>query len=208
MKPLLVVYATRTGLTRRIAECIAERIHALSQEVQVQGLRTEDLPSLERYSAVVLVASVHLGRQVRSVVRFVRARRTELERLPTLFLSVTLARTDAGGPPLPDEEQLEVRRAVEILETLARETDWTPGTSVPIAGAMPKSPGPLLRVLMRILGLPDAPAREVPFSDRSAVNRVVDELVRAALARSSSAPPEMPEPPAFHSAVEGAVLAP
>ncbi len=207
MRPLLVVYATRTGLTRRIAECIAERIHALSQEVQVQDLRTEALPPLEHYSAVVLVASVHLGREIRRVVRFVRARRTELKRLPTLFVSVTLARTSAGGP-LPDEEQLEVRRAVEILEALARETDWSPETSVPVAGVVAEGTGSLLGLLMRLLGLPDAPAREVLFSDRSAVNRVVDALVREAVARSRTAPPETPDESVFHSAVEAAVLAP
>ena len=208
MKPLLVVFATRTGLTRRIAECIAGRIRALSEEVEVQDLRTGALSPLERYSAVVLVASIHLGREVRRVVRFVRTRRAELERLPTLFLSVTLARTADGGPPLPDEEHLEIQRAVEILEAIARETHWAPETSLPIAGAVTERPGLLLRMLTRMLGLPDAPAREVVFSDRSAVNRVVDELVRAAVARSRSAPPETPEPSAFHSAVEGAVLAP
>ena len=208
MKPLLVVFATRTGLTRRIAECIAGRIRALSEEVEVQDLRTGALSPLERYSAVVLVASIHLGREVRRVVRFVRTRRAELERLPTLFLSVTLARTADGGPPLPDEEHLEIERAVEILEAIARETHWAPETSLPIAGAVTERPGLLLRMLTRMLGLPDAPAREVVFSDRSAVNRVVDELVRAAVARSRSAPPETPEPSAFHSAVEGAVLAP
>lgn len=209
MKPLLVVFATRTGLTRRIAECIAGRIHALSHEVEVQDLRTGALPPLEHYSAVVLVASIHLGREVRRVVRFVRTRRAELERLPTLFLSVTLATTAGGGRPhLPDEEHLEIRRAVEILEAIERETHWAPETSLPVAGAVTERPGLLLRMLDRMLDLPEAPAREVELGDRSAVNRVVDELVRAAVARSRSAPPETPEPPVFHSAVEGAVLAP
>ena len=61
---------------------------------------------------------------------------------------------------------------------------------------------------MQLLGLPDAPSFEIVFTDWNELNRVVDGLVRDAVVRSRTAPCEMSEPPAFHSAVEGAVLAP
>src|SRR5690348_9932065 len=110
MRPLLVVYSTRSGHTGRIAERMIDRIRTLGHEAQLQDVRTEALPPLERYSAVVIVAEVHLGRHARELARFVRARRAELQRVPTLFLSVSLTEAAAVDPHRPDDERLEARR--------------------------------------------------------------------------------------------------
>src|SRR5262249_57067276 len=59
MRPFLVVHATRSGHTRRIAERIVDRIRSLAHEAQLQDVRTEALPPLTRYSAVILAAGVH-----------------------------------------------------------------------------------------------------------------------------------------------------
>jgi menaquinone-dependent protoporphyrinogen oxidase len=189
---------------------VVDRIRTLGHEAQLQDVRTEALPPLERYSAVVIVASVHLGRHARALASFVRARRGELERVPTLFLSVSLTEAAAVDPHRPDDERLEARREVgKVLEEFVRETGWSPEHTVPIAGALSQTPhGPVIQLLVRILGLPDAPAYEIVFTDWNELNRVVDGLVREAVAQGRLAPPETPEPSAFHSAVEGAVLAP
>ncbi len=210
MRPLLVVYSTRSGHTGRIAERMIDRIRTLGHEAQLQDVRTEALPPLERYSAVVIVAEVHLGRHARELARFVRARRAELQRVPTLFLSVSLTEAAAVDPHRPDDERLEARREVgKTLEDFLRETDWSPERIVPVAGALSEtSHGPLTERLVRMLGLPDAPSFEIVFTDWNELNRVVDGLVRDAVARSRTVPREVPEPPAVHSAVEGAVLAP
>jgi len=210
MGPLLVVYSTRGGHAGRIAERVVDRIRTLGHEAQLQDVRTEALPPLERYSAVVIVASVHLGRHARVLASFVRARRAELQRVPTLFLSVSVTEAAAVDPHRPDDERLEARRAVgKVLEEFVRETEWSPEHMVPIAGALSEtSHGPVIGLLVRILGLSDAPAYEIVFTDWSALNRVVDGLVREAVARSRSAPPETPDSSVFRSAVEGAVLAP
>lgn len=210
MRPLLVVYSTRSGHARRIAERVVDRIRTLGHEAQLQDVRTEALPPLERYSAVVIVGSVHLGRHARALASFVRARRDELQRVPTLFLSVSLTEAAAVDPHRPDDERLEARREVgKVLEEFVRETGWSPEHRVPIAGALSPTPhGPVIELLVRILGLSDAPAYEIVFTDWNELNRVVDGLVREAVAQGRLVGPEMPEPSAFHSAVEGAVLAP
>jgi menaquinone-dependent protoporphyrinogen oxidase len=213
MRPFLVVYATRGGYTRQIAERIADRIRALAHEVQIQDARTEALPALERYSAVVLAAGVHLGHHDRAMVKFVRARRRELDRLPTIFLSVSLTQAAAADVHRPDEVRLDAQRATrKVLEDFVLETGWHPCEAVPVAGALTSSShGALTRVLMRKLlrrDLPEEPAREVVFTDWTALNRVVDQLVREAAERSRSLPPTAPEPPLFHTAVESAILAP
>ena len=149
MRPILVVYATRTGHTRHIAERVADRIRTLRHEAQIQDVRTEALPSLERYSAVILAASVHLGHHEREMVKFVRARRSELDRLPTVFLSVSLTEAAATDVHRPDDERLDAQRATrKVLEDFVLETGWRPGRSVPVAGALTDPAyGPLTRVL-------------------------------------------------------------
>ncbi len=213
MRPILVVYATRNGHTRRIAERIADRVRTLRHEAQIQDARTEALPSLERYSGVILAASVHLGHHEREMVKFVRARRSELEKLPTVFLSVSLTEAAATDVHRPDGERIDAQRAIrKVLDDFVIETGWRPASSVPIAGALTDSAyGPLTRVLMRKIAhreVPHEPTREVVFTDWTALNGVVDNLVREAVERSRTAPPELPEAPPFRTAVEGAILSP
>ena len=207
MRPILVLYATRNGHTRHVAERIVDRIRTLRHEAQIQDARTEALPLLERYSAVILAASVHLGHHEREMVKFVRARRGELDRLPTLFLSVSLTEAAAADVHRPDGERLDARHATQkVIEDFVLETGWRPDRSVPIAGALTDSAyGPLTRVLMRKIvhrTVPEEPAREVVFTDWAALNGEVDALVCAALEHAVSRPPERPEPPAFRTAVE------
>jgi menaquinone-dependent protoporphyrinogen oxidase len=212
MRPFLVVHATRSGHTRRIAEHIADRIRTLAHEVQLQDVRTEALPPLTRYSAVILASGVHLGHHDREMVRFVRARRQELTEVPTLFLSVSLTEAAAEDLHRPDDERLEARRAtIKVLDDFVLEAGWQPWRAVPVAGAMDDSgSGSFGRMLMRTLlprDLAEEATRGVVFTDWIALNGVVDGLVREARERSKTLPPSI-EPPAFRSAVEGAVLAP
>ncbi|HEY1905568.1 MAG TPA: flavodoxin domain-containing protein [Myxococcaceae bacterium] len=213
MKPFLVVYASRSGHTRRLAEGIADRVRTLGHEVQTQDVRTEALPLLERYAGVLLAASVHLGHHEREMAKFVRSRRGELDVLPTVFFSVSLTEAAAEDVHRPDQERVDARRAVgKILEDFVLETGWRPQRAVPIAGALTEGgQGPLTRLLLRAVArqtLLDDLVREVTFTDRAALNREVDQLVRAGVSRSRSAPSETVELPPFQSAVEGAVLAP
>jgi menaquinone-dependent protoporphyrinogen oxidase len=212
MRPFLVVHATRSGHTRRIAEHIADRIRTLAHEVQLQDVRTEALPPLTRYSAVILAAGVHLGHHDREMVRFVRTRRQELTEVPTLFLSVSLTEAAAEDFHRPDDERLEARRAtLKVLRDFVLETGWQPQRAVPVAGAMEDSAsGSFGRMLLRTLlprDLAEEATRGVVFTNWIALNAVVDGLVREAVERSKILPPPT-EAPAFRSAVEGAVLAP
>ena len=212
MRPFLVVHATRSGHARRIAEHIADRIRTLAHEAQLQDVRTEALPPLTRYSAVILAVGVHLGRHDREMVRFVRARRQELAEVPTLFLSVSVTEAAAEDVHRPDDERLEARRAtLKVLDDFVLETGWEPWRAVPVAGAMDDAAsGSFGRMLLRTLlprDLAEDATRGVVFTDWIALNGVVDGLVREATERGKTLSPPT-EPPAFRSAVEGAVLAP
>ncbi|HET9157223.1 MAG TPA: flavodoxin domain-containing protein [Myxococcaceae bacterium] len=191
MKPFLIVYASRSGYTHHIAECIADRIRTLAREVQVQDVRTEALPPLKRYSGVVLAAGVHFGHHERDMVKFVRARRRELAEVPTVFLSVSLTEGTATDVHQPDDVRLEARNAArKILDDFAVETGWRPRTAIPIAGAMTRfrhgSPGQQLARRLFHRRLPEGPTPTIAFNDWSALNAAVDGLVREAVAESNS----------------------
>ena len=213
MKPFLVVYASRSGCTRRLAEGMADRIRTLGHEVQTQDVRTEALPLLERYAGVLLAASVHLGHHEREMLKFVRSRRGELDGVSTVFFSVSLTEATAEDVHRPDEERLDASRAVsKILADFVLETGWRPAKAVPLAGALADAGhGALTRLLLRAVArqtLLDDVVREVTFTDRASLNREVDQLVRAGVARCQTASSETVDPPPFRSAVEGAVFAP
>src|SRR4051812_3929336 len=91
MKSVAVLYATREGQTKKIAE----RIQA---DLELRGLTAHlenvaDLTGFDasRFQAIILAASVRAGHHEREMVNFVKAHRDELNLTPTAFLSVTLS---------------------------------------------------------------------------------------------------------------------
>jgi menaquinone-dependent protoporphyrinogen oxidase len=124
---IAVVYATTEGQTRKIARFAADRLAEAGHTVEL--MRAEDAEGLEldRFDAAILAGSVHMG-QFQSALRgFAYAHAEALERLPTLFLPVSLA--VAGDDP-------EERKGIEeVVETFARDTGWRPGRVEHVAGA-------------------------------------------------------------------------
>jgi len=91
VRAVAVLYATREGQTRRIAEHVAATLRAQGLLAEVQDVK--HMPpgfALGAHSAAIVAASVHMGRHEREMVAFVKEHREELEALPTAFLSVSL----------------------------------------------------------------------------------------------------------------------
>src|SRR5262245_14074823 len=99
MKPILILYATREGHTRKIAEHLAAAARARNHAAEVIGVAY--LPadfSTAGYSAAILCASIHIEKHESEMVAFVKQHKDELERIPAAFLSVSLAETTAEDP--------------------------------------------------------------------------------------------------------------
>jgi hypothetical protein len=63
MKPFVVLYATREGQTRRIAEHIEAAIRDRGHSARLRDVRDIHEPfDLDRYDGAVLAASVHIGK--------------------------------------------------------------------------------------------------------------------------------------------------
>src|SRR5579862_4795154 len=95
LKRVAVFYATREGHTQLIADRIAADLRVLGFDVDVLAARQRVPFSLCNYSAAVLAASVHGGSHEKEMVQFVKGHRSELERITTAFLSVTLSEAGA-----------------------------------------------------------------------------------------------------------------
>ncbi len=184
MKPTLIVYATRAGHTRWIAEHMAESLLRRGVFVEVGNAAhlAGDLDLARCYEAVILAASVHRGRHEHELVRFVKRHRDALERMPTAFLSVSLSQAAAelaGSSPVKKERA--ARDVEAALERFREDTGWTSPRTLAVAGALPyrRFRQPLrwvMRAMARAKGLPDDAYRDYAWTNWGELDRLADAL--------------------------------
>ncbi|MBX9601704.1 MAG: hypothetical protein K2X35_11885 [Bryobacteraceae bacterium] len=186
MKPVLIVYATREGHTRRIAEHIAATIRSRGAEAELQ--HAADLPpefTPEGYRAAVLAASVHAGKHEAEMVEFVRRHRAALEGMRSVFLSVSLTEAGAEDAARPAGEREKAAAAVQgMIDAFLKETGWHPERVQPVAGALMYSRYNLLMKLMmkwiaKREGASTDTSRDHEFTDWAALDRLADEVLAA-----------------------------
>src|SRR6476620_8450870 len=124
MANVYIPYGTVEGQTARIAEYIAYVIREHGHEARTADLQTAGDALPDGYDAVIVGASVHVGKHEGAVTDFVKANRATLERLPSALFSVSLA---AHG----DEENAE-----GYVEKFEQETGWRPSHVGLFAGAL------------------------------------------------------------------------
>jgi menaquinone-dependent protoporphyrinogen oxidase len=195
MKPILVLYATREGQTRRIAEHIAESIRAHGRESQLAEVATAQEPALTDYGAVILAASVHLGKHEREMVQFVREHRDALQKLPTVFLSTSMAEAAAEQGPESRRDQAHAEAEQRIEEFFAA-TGFRTNLYKAVAGALLYTQyNWLVRLVMKQIskseGVSTDTSRDYEYTDWVDLDRFIDGLLkgqlfeRTALATSS-----------------------
>ena len=179
-----VLYSTREGQARRIAEHVAARLSARGCLPDVFDLG-QPLPldfALSRYKGVLLVASIHIGRHEPEMIEFVRQSRTELSRVPTCLLSVSLSQAGAEDVGASDTRRRRARaEVVRMIQRFKRQTGFDPTLAHPVAGALLyRQYGILLRVMMRFIsklagGSTDT-SRDHEYTDWGALGRYTDEF--------------------------------
>ncbi len=152
MKPALVIYATRQGHTRRIAEQVVESMQA--REAPAESVDAACLPprfSLSSYSSAILIASVHRGRHEEEMAGFVKRHVAELERIPTAFLSVSLSEAGAEDLSAPSRRRAKAAADVDrMIQDFLAESGWRPARIKAVAGALLYTKyNFLLRILMK-----------------------------------------------------------
>jgi len=194
-----VFYATREGQTRRIADHIAAELGKLGFDVDTQDVKHPLAFKLDRYSAVVLAASVHAGSHEPEMVKFVKENRSRLENLPSAFVSVTLS--EAGvekSGTTTDEHARFVADVNQMLEKFVADTDWHPTRMKPVAGALVYTHYSfLVRFVMKRIarkaGAATDTSRDYDYTDWAALDKFVKEFAAEIL--PSVRPSEVPGMP-------------
>lgn len=179
MPPILIVYATREGLTRRVAERVAAAMRAQGREVDVVDAADRSAAAavdVARCAGAIVAGSVHAGRHEPELVAFAAAHGAALDGVPNAFLSVSMAAADAvhiDEPALRAESQAERDKAVEDFVTA---TGWRPKVVKPVAGALQYTRyNWLIRFGMRMLAKrkhgPTDTSRDYVFTDWDDLDR-------------------------------------
>lgn len=158
MKPILIVYATREGQTQRIAEHLAGAVkgHDQSCEVVNAALIPKDIAT-SNYSTVVAAASLHGGKYEPEMVRFVKLHATELNSIPGVFVSVSLAESVVSLAESVEDTTVPAGRRAEAdamvrqsIDRFLAETGWHPSRIAAAAGALPYTKyGIVMRFVMK-----------------------------------------------------------
>jgi menaquinone-dependent protoporphyrinogen oxidase len=178
-----VLYATREGQTRKIAEHVADVFRSRDFQVDVRNVAEgPELADIREYAAVVLAASLHAGHHEREMERFVREHRDELDRVPAVFFSVSLSEAGAEDTSRPLDERARFARDVaSAIDVFLTSTGWHPAYVKPVAGALVYTRyNPLVRFIMKRIakkvGASTDTSRDHEYTDWSAIDRFVTEV--------------------------------
>ena len=168
---LLIVYASTEGQTRKIARFAMDRLADQGHAVEMLPAEAAEDVDPGRFDRVILAASVHVGHYQKEIGDFVAGQGAALDRLPVLFLSVSLA---AAGHDAEDWADLD-----RIVADFAQATDWHPKKVLQVAGAYKPSDYDIFRrfVMRRIVAAKDPNAdldADHEYTDWAALGAAVD----------------------------------
>jgi menaquinone-dependent protoporphyrinogen oxidase len=172
MTKILIGYGTTEGQAARIADRIAEVIRSHGIDAQARDLKQSEDAGLDRYDAVIVGGSIHMGKHADYVVDFVRKNRLKLEVLPSAFFSVSLA---AHG---------DMANAEAYLAKFEQETGWQPAQVGLFGGALLyRQYGFLKRLMMKKI-VSDKPgslstdtSRDHVYTDWAEVKRLAEAFL-------------------------------
>jgi menaquinone-dependent protoporphyrinogen oxidase len=196
MKPILVLYATREGQTKRIAEHIDSTIRAHGRESHLADVAKQGQElDLQDYGAVILAASVHMGKHEREMVRFVEQHRQALEKLPSVFLSTSMteAAAEHGSHTGPQRDQAHAD-AERAIEEFFAATGFRANAHKAVAGALRYSQyNWLVRLVMKHIskteGVSTDTSRDHEYTDWIALDAFIDAVLKRELLEAEAVSP-------------------
>jgi menaquinone-dependent protoporphyrinogen oxidase len=183
MKFIGVIYATREGHTAKIAARIASGLHARGFTAGLFDVKEEGpVIDLQRCDAVVIAASVHLGKHEKEMVDFVREHASRLGTIPSAFISVTLSEAGVERQNATPEERAAFAADVKyVIDRFLKETGWHPKLIKPVAGAILYTKyNFLVRFVMKRIakksGGDTDTSRDFDYTDWASLDEFVKEL--------------------------------
>lgn len=137
---IVVVYATRYGSTREVAEAIGAVLRENGAQVDVRPVN--EIADLDDYSAVVLGAPFYIGSMLKDAMRFLERHRAALTRMPVAIFAL--------GPVRASDDMAEARGQ---LDGMLAKLGWLkPVAAEMFVGACPAR----LRLVDKLVTLPPA----------------------------------------------------
>lgn len=174
MKPVLIVYGTVEGHTKKIAQFISGVLSRLGLQSDLINCENGDLVRIEDYSAVILGAPVHISRYPAKFTQWVTRHTDSLSNVPTAFFSVCLG-------ILQKDEPKTIQAEHDFVQDFFVETDLHPDRWAIFAGALMYSKyGWFTRHLMRMIsyraGRKTDTSKDYDFTDWSEVDRFATDF--------------------------------
>jgi menaquinone-dependent protoporphyrinogen oxidase len=185
MTRILIAYGSSEGHTASIAQYLADLIRSHGHEAKPVNVERAEAGAPDGYDAVIVGASVHMGKHQRSVLKYVRQNRDSLTRLPSAFFSVSLAANDNT-----EEARKEV---ASYIEQFLEQTGWRPLVIGRFAGALLYTRYSffkrwIMRKIARDKKSPDTDSsRDYVYTDWHRVRRFADEFMESVALASSTA---------------------
>jgi menaquinone-dependent protoporphyrinogen oxidase len=179
MMRVLIPYGTTEGQTARISEYIADVIRAHGHEAYAVDIKGSSHPKPDDYEAVIVGASIHMGKHEDYVQDFVRENRDTLERVPSAFFSVSLAAHD------------EPEVAEGYIEEFVQATGWRPDKVGLFGGALLYTQygfikRHLMKKIVRDKGIQDTDtSRDYVYTEWESVRHFVEEFLELLPSRTS-----------------------
>ena len=152
----LILYSTRDGQTKKIANYIAGIIH---ENVDVKSIT--DMYELANYDRIIIGASIHYGHFNKALYKTLEKHTALLNQKTTAFFGVNLtARKPEKSTP---ETNVYVRKFLQRIT-------WKPTMSAVFAGALfyPRYnffDRIMIQLIMRITGGETDPTKEIEYTD-------------------------------------------
>jgi menaquinone-dependent protoporphyrinogen oxidase len=180
---VLILYATRHGQARKIADRLARGLEAKGANADVlNAAEIEPIFDPERYRAAILVASIHVGKHEPEMVAFARRHRELLERIPSAFVSVSMAEATVEGKDRPVAARAQAALTVsKTLDTFVAQTGWRPKLFRPVAGALLYREYNffirfIIKMIARRTGADTDTSKNYEYTDWAAVDRFAAEF--------------------------------
>lgn len=172
---LLIVYGTTDGQTAKIAKAMLKTAHGLGHSVALERADGDDPITPTGFDAAILAGSVHAGGYQAPLVTYARENKGALDRMPTLFVSVSLT---AAGDDKEDWEGLD-----ECVARFSDRTGWVPGRVEHVAGAFKFGDYGFftywaMRWIARQKQQEVGPKEEREYTDWAALERVITEWTK------------------------------
>jgi menaquinone-dependent protoporphyrinogen oxidase len=124
MTKIFLAYGTTEGQTAKIADFLSEVLRGHGYDVTTRNVRETATTIPDDYDAVIVGASIHMGKHDKHIVDFVGKNKEILTRMPSAFFSVSLA---AHG---------DTAEAEGYVEQFQQQTGWRPGKVAMFSGAL------------------------------------------------------------------------